>query len=126
MAEYGKKAAVPAPVNLSDDDYVFDQAATMLWNPLVGPALRSALYKVLAETPGVQVRTGARDSLGRPAVEISRYESAASVNEETFEDPRTGAVLETAFVYRGDTPEGTDVYLSVTGHPNLPPDPYGG
>jgi hypothetical protein len=35
-------------------------------------------------------------------------------------------VLETAFVYRGDTPEGTDVYLSVTGHPNLPPDPYGG
>ena len=91
-----------------------------------GPALRSALYKVLASTPGVQVRTGARDGLGRPAVEISRYESAASVNEETFEDPRTGAVLETAFVYRGDTPEGTDLYLSVTGHRALPPDPYGG
>jgi hypothetical protein len=126
MAEYGKQAAVPTPVNLSDDDYVFDQATTMLWNPLVGPALRSALYKVLAETPGVQVRTGARDSLGRPAVEISRYESAASVNEETFEDLRTGAVLETAFVYRGDTPEGTDLYLSVTGHRALPPDPYGG
>ena len=66
MAERGKKAAVPTPVNLSDDDYVFDQATTMLWNPLVSPALRSALYKVLAETPGVQVRTGARDSLGRP------------------------------------------------------------
>jgi hypothetical protein len=67
MAEHGKKAAVPTSVNLSDDDYVFDQATTMLWNPLVGPALRSALY----------------------------------------------------------TSEGTDVYLSVTGHHNLPPDPYG-
>jgi hypothetical protein len=85
----------------------------------------SALYMVLASTPGVQVRTGARDGLGRPAVEISRYERAASVNEETFEDLRTGAVLETAFVYRGDSPEGTDLYLSVTGHRTLPPDPYG-
>ena len=126
MAEHGGKSAVPMPANLSDDDYVFDQATDMLWNLLVGPALRSALYKVLAETPGVQVRTGARDGLGRAAVEISRYESAASVNEETFEDPGTGAVLETAFVYRGDTPEGTDLYLSVTGHRTLPPDPYGG
>ncbi|MGH3152764.1 MAG: hypothetical protein ACRDOB_18815, partial [Streptosporangiaceae bacterium] len=126
MAEHGKKAAVPTPVKLSDDDYVFDQATTMLWNPLVGPALRAALYKVLATTPGVQVRTGARDGLGRAAVEISRYEIAARVNEETFEDPGTGAVLETAFVYRGDTPEGTDLYLSVTGHRTLPPDLYGG
>jgi len=29
-------------------------------------------------------------------------------------------------VHRGDTPEGTDLYLSVTGHRTLPPDPYGG
>jgi hypothetical protein len=32
-------------------------------------------------------------------VEISRYETAAHVDEETFENPRTGAVLETAFAY---------------------------
>jgi len=126
LAEHEKKAAVARPADLSDDDYVFDQATTMLWNPLVGPVLRSALYKVLAETPGVQVRTGARDGLGRPAVEISRYEQAAAVNEETFENPSTGAVLETAFAYRNGTPPGTDLYLSVTGHRTPPPDPYAG
>ena len=27
---------------------VFEQGTDMLWNPLVGPSLRSALYKVLA------------------------------------------------------------------------------
>src|SRR5690242_15252507 len=41
-------------------------------DPLVGPQLRSALYKVLADTPGVRVDSHARGDLGRPAVEISR------------------------------------------------------
>jgi len=81
------KQAVLKPVPLSDDDYVFDQATDMLWNPLVGPGLRAALYKVLAQTPGVQVRAGATDRLGRAAVEISRYETAAQV---TAENPAPG------------------------------------
>ena len=125
LAERGKKGAFPAQASgLTDNDLVFDQATGMLWNPLVGPALRSALYKVLAETPGVQVRTGTTDTLGRAAVEISRYDSAARVDEETFENPQTGATLETAFVYRAEGSEGTDVYLSVTGSTTLPPNPY--
>ena len=123
MAEESRKGSV-APPDLSDDDYVFDQATTMLWNPLVGPGLRAALYKVLAQTPGVQVRTGATDGLGRAAVQISRYEKAAAVDEQTFEDPRTGAVLETAFVYRDIGTEGAGLYLSVRGSNTLPPDPY--
>ena len=57
-------------------------------------------------------------------MEISRYESAARVDEETFEDPQTGATLETAFVYQAEGTEGTDLYLSVTGSNTLPPDPY--
>jgi hypothetical protein len=125
MAEHGKNASVAHP-GLSDDDYVFDQATTMLWNPLVGPALRSALYHVLAQTPGVTVRTGATDALGRAAVQVSRYEKAAAVDEQTFEDPRTGAVLETAFVYRDNGTKGTDLYLSVKGSNTLPTDPYRG
>jgi hypothetical protein len=40
---------------LSDDDNVYQEADEQLWNPLVGPALRSALSKVLAATPGVTV-----------------------------------------------------------------------
>ncbi len=54
----------------------FQQASDMLWNPLVGPALRSALYKVLAGVPGVTVNTSARDSDGRSATEISRVDDS--------------------------------------------------
>ena len=95
----------------------------MLWNPLVGPDLRSALYKVLADTPGVQVNSHARDAIGRPAVEISRYDRATGVDDQTFESPSTGAVLETTFVYRNGT-TGTDLYTSVTSSDTLPPNPY--
>ena len=45
---------------------VFEQANLLLWNPLVPPALRSAVFKVLAATPGVQVNSHARDDRGRP------------------------------------------------------------
>ena len=54
----------------SDDDKVFQQASYLLWNPLVSPSLRSALFKVLATVPGVQVNPSTRDSLGRPAIEL--------------------------------------------------------
>jgi hypothetical protein len=57
-------------------------AADFLWNPLVGPTLRSAVYKVLADTPGVVVDTHAQDMTGRSAVEISRLDTAVGVNDE--------------------------------------------
>jgi hypothetical protein len=123
MASHGKKRVISAP-RLTDDDYVFEQATTMLWNPLVGPALRSALYKVLAATPGVRVSTGATDGMGRPAVKISRVANATGIEDETFENPATGAVLETAFVYRKGGATGTDLYLSVTNSDVLPANPY--
>jgi hypothetical protein len=115
------KASSPNP-QLTDDDFVFEQATTLLWNPLVGPELRSALYKVLAATPGVRVDSHARDDLGRSAVEISRT-AATGIEDQTFENPKTGAVLETAFVYQDGT-KGTNLYLSVTSRGGLPPNPY--
>ena len=118
----GKNAVIRQP-HLTDDDFVFEQATTLLWNPLVGPELRSALYKVLAATPGVRVDSHARDDLGRPAVEISRTATATGIEDQTFENPKTGAVLETAFVYQDGT-KGTDLYLSVTSRGTLPPNPY--
>jgi hypothetical protein len=126
MAEHGKKAIPTLQPNLSEDDWVFEQATDMLWNPLVGPALRAALYKVLATTPGVVVSTHARDLAGRPAIEISRLDRAVGVDDQTFENPATGAVLETAFTYPRSMSEGpgTDLYLSVTGSNALPPNPY--
>jgi hypothetical protein len=122
MKAHGKNAVIRQP-HLTDDDFVFEQATTLLWNPLVGPELRSALYKVLAATPGVRVDSHARDDLGRPAVEISRAATATGIEDQTFENPKTGAVLETAFVYRDGT-KGTDLYLSVTSRSTLPPNPY--
>jgi hypothetical protein len=103
------------------DDAVFQEAAAWLWNPLLSPALRSAMYKVLAATPGVTVKTGTTDQAGQPAIEISGYDSFAGV-EDTFESPSTGAVLEQDF---GDL-VGPAVYTAVTGYATLPANPYGG
>jgi hypothetical protein len=121
-AKAGKKEVIRQP-KLTDDDWAFEQATTLLWNPLVGPELRSALYKVLAATPGVRVNDHARDDLGRSAVEISRTATATGIVDQTFENPKTGAVLETAFIYQDGT-KGFDLYLSVTSSNGVPPNPY--
>jgi hypothetical protein len=122
----GRKAGIAPQPQLTDDDLVFEQATDLLWNPLVGPALRAALYKVLAATPGVVVDSRATDAAGRPAVKISRLDTAVGVDDQTFENPATGAVLETAFSYPRDPAQspGLDLYMSVTGSSTLPPDPY--
>ncbi len=103
------------------DDVVFQEATAWLWNPLLSPALRSAMYKVLAATPGVTVKTGTTDQAGRPAIEISGYDSFAGV-EDTFESPSTGAVLEQYF---GNL-VGPAVYAAVAGYATLPANPYSG
>jgi hypothetical protein len=132
-AALGRKphgSASPAPE--SGDDKVFGQATGMLWNPLVGPALRSALFRVLATTPGVKVDSQARDNLGRPAVEISRFDSVSKTTYATFEDPTTTVVLEQTYTNppsTGDGPSGfvgTDLYLSTARASTIPPNPYGG
>jgi len=103
------------------DDVVFEEATNWLWNPLLSPALRSAMYKVLAATPGVTVKTGTTDQAGRPAIEISGYDSFAGV-EDTFESPSTGAVLEQYF----GSLVGPAVYAAVTGYATLPANPSSG
>jgi hypothetical protein len=123
IAKSRKKAIIGRQPQLTDDDWAFDQATTLLWNPLVGPQLRAALYKVLADTPGVRVDNHARDALGRAAVEISRTATSTGIQDQTFENPKTGAVLETAFVYQDGT-TGTDLYQPVTSSNHVPPNPY--
>jgi hypothetical protein len=109
----------------TDDDLVFEQAADLLWEPHLSPALRAAVYKVLADTPGVQVRTGVTDSAGRPAIEISRVSTSYREKVETFENPKTGATLESAWI----EPSGElleDLYLSISYTNHIPADPYQG
>ena len=135
----------PRPLTVTDDDKVFQQASDMLWNPLVGPALRSALYKLLAAVPGVTVNPSARDSTGL-AVELSRVDNSGLPGGRpdgdvyaTYESPATGAVLESTVTYPPDSgivtpqdPTGnstvvdTTVYLSLTWASTVPADPYGG
>jgi hypothetical protein len=123
--EHATATPVPkADPGLTDDDLVFEQATDLLWEPHLSPQLRSALYKVLAATPGVTVQTGAKDSSGRPATEISRYQVAGRTTVETFEDPATGATLESAWNSPGEFDE--DLYLSTTYTDTIPADPYQG
>ncbi len=118
------------PLRLTADDKVFEQASLLLWNPLAGPALRAAVFKVLAGTPGVQVNSHARDGLGRRAVEISWFDRVTSVTLATFEDPSTTRMLEqtdtsTPAAVNGHTSStGRDMYLSVTRARAVPPNPY--
>jgi hypothetical protein len=123
----GKKIATPLPAGPqpTDNDLVFEQAADLLWQPDLSPALRAAVYKVLADTPGVTVKPDVTDSAGRPAVEISRVDQVAKDDVETFENPRTGATLESAW----REPSGEfleDLYLSIGYTNHLPADPYQG
>jgi hypothetical protein len=146
LRKTGRPTLVRRPVIESDSDMVFQEASDMLWNPLVGPALRSALYKVLATVPGVRVDSSARDSIGRPAVELSRTDNSGlpggrpdGITYATYESPATGAVLESTATYPPGSdvvtpqdPHGTGtvvdttVYLSVTWASAVPADPYGG
>jgi hypothetical protein len=145
-----------SPIPFNDNDRVFQQATFLLWNPLVGPDLRSALYRVLATVPGVKVNSSARDATRRRAVEISRTDTSGlpggrsgptayatfrsdHITYATYENPATGALLETAITYppgSGEVtpqdPNGTStfvdvtVYLSITWASTVPSNPYGG
>jgi hypothetical protein len=121
-----KEKAFPAGPTPSNDDLVFGQATDMLWNPMVGPALRAALYKVLATTPGVRVDTTARDATGRRAIELSRTDPASGWLTATFEDARNGSVLESLWAGPGNTAASsiTAVYQPVTSSSTFPGDPY--
>jgi hypothetical protein len=118
----------------------------VLWNPLSGPALRSVLFRVLMNVPGVKVNLSAHDANGRPAVEISRTDASGLPGYKpdgqtwaTYESPAAGALLETTITYPpGEVtppqyPHGSPypfadktVYLSITWANKVPSNPYSG
>jgi hypothetical protein len=120
---HGKKQTAVATPQPTDDDLVFEQATDLLWQPNLSPQLRAAVYKVLAATPGVVVQTGAADSSGRPAVEISRVDTVGKTDVETFENRATGATLESAW-HQASGEFDADLYQSISFTNSLPANPY--
>jgi hypothetical protein len=118
IAYYDAQGAEGIPAN----DMVFDQAMNFLWNPSTPPALRAALFRVLAGMPAVQVDPSARDMLGRRAVKISWTASDKTVYT-VYENPANGTVLEQAYKWP-DLAPGYDLMLRVTRTNTIPPDPY--
>jgi hypothetical protein len=121
QAERTLRASQPQETS---SDLVFSQAVSVLWNPVISPSLRSALLRLLAATPGVAVNSHATDSVGRAAVEISRYDSAANYTEAVFEAPDATNVLETSSIHPATPAKNglpaqaayslSDTYLSIT------------
>jgi hypothetical protein len=107
---------------LSNDDLIYQEADNLLWSPLVQPALRSALYKVLATMSGFTVNDNAVDPLGRSAIEMTRVYSSINETDITYEDPTTGAVL--AQEWNGLGGNLTALYQPATSSNAFPTDPY--
>jgi hypothetical protein len=107
------------------DDIVFSQAMSFLWNPSTPPALRAALFRVLAGMPAVRVDPSASDMLGRRAVKISWTASDTTVYT-VYENPANGTVLEQTYTWPADLDlaPGYDLMLRVTRTNTIPPDPY--
>jgi hypothetical protein len=118
------KSTLPPP---TANDMVVSQAMSFLWNPATPPALRAALFRVLAEMPAVQVDNSAHDMLGRPAVELSWTASDGTLYT-VYENQANGTVLEQTSQSPSSSAEGPglsyDLMLRVTRTNTIPPDPY--
>jgi hypothetical protein len=117
------KPKLPPP---NDNDMVFSQAMSLLWNPATPPALRAALFKVLAGMPAVQVDSSAHDMQGRPAVKLS-WTDSDGLKYTVYEDPANGTVLEQTYDWPQADPSdpvGYDLMQRVTWTNTIPPDPY--
>jgi len=93
LAEVIRERAARADPPL--DDEMFVVIGDLLRQPGAPPALRSALYKIAAGIPGVELVGDARDHSGRQGVAVamtSTYTGLRTRNSLIF-DPRTSALL---------------------------------
>ncbi|MFJ9585247.1 CU044_5270 family protein [Streptomyces acidicola] len=70
----------------------FDNATALLGESPAGPDLRAALYRVLADLPGVKVTGPARDATGRTGTALEWKTTSATVR--LIVNPKTGDLLE--------------------------------
>ncbi|MCX4782944.1 hypothetical protein [Streptomyces sp. NBC_01264] len=104
-------------------DLLFNQAVNLLCSAPLEPAVRGALFEVLADTPGITLVGPVKDAAGRTgtAVEMRSDERAWRM----VLDPATGMLLEYG-IYEpggaeGDRLVGSDTYLSAEPAWSIPP-----
>jgi hypothetical protein len=116
--EPDKQGAV-GPAHPNFGQYVFTWAGALLGGPAT-QAAKAALYRLLADQPGIQVMAGVSDPLGRAGVAI-----ADGTGTCLLIDPGSGALLATttAPVHAGGeiapTAGGTEVILKAAWTPAL-------
>jgi len=115
---------VVEPPALSDNDYIYQEASTLLWSALVQPPLRSALYQVLASINGVTVTQNATDPAGQPAIAVSYAFTGFNETDTTYEDPSTGAVLAQVWNRANGSSVITSIYQPATSTNVAPSNPY--
>lgn len=93
------------PLALQGAGAVFERAARLLVGPTVGmtPSLASALLRVMAEQPGVQLLGTVTDHEGRIGTGIAMPSGVHAGVNEVVVDPSTGVLLEADFALPGDT-----------------------
>jgi hypothetical protein len=117
-SEPDKQGAV-GPAHPNFGQYVFTWAGALLGGPAT-QATKAALYRLLADQPGIQVMAGVTDPLGRAGVAI-----ADGTGMRLLIDPASGALLAstTAPVHAGGTiaptAGGTEVILKAAWAPAL-------
>ncbi|MEV5977928.1 CU044_5270 family protein [Streptomyces sp. NPDC052114] len=107
-----------------DPAHRFQQVVIMLEDSPAGPELRAALFRILADTPGMKLIGDVKDSTGRPgvAVQIEQKSRISTKPQGTIEywtkdryvvDPDTGLLLEQTHKIRGDHPTDRYTWLEV-------------
>jgi hypothetical protein len=122
VAKGGKLAVIQKQPAESNNSKVVEEAVDYLYNPLVPAAQRSALFKVLAAIPGIQVSAHSHDSLGRTAIRLRYVSSGSDGTTTVFENPATTRPFEESF--SGKVFSGMDVLKSITFTSKLPPNPF--
>ncbi|AZM55308.1 hypothetical protein DMA15_24345 [Streptomyces sp. WAC 01529] len=97
-----------------DAERRFEQIVIMLEDSPAGPKLRSALFRILADTPGIELIGDVEDSKGRPGVAVemtrkARYSTGPGedvtywTKDRYVVDPDTGLLLENTHKIRGQS-----------------------
>ncbi|GAA4635983.1 hypothetical protein GCM10023196_083840 [Actinoallomurus vinaceus] len=122
---YDKVGSKPGSPGSSRDERAFENIQQLLWNSEAGapPRIQAALYRALAQLPGVKVQANVEYAPGRTAIGVSdRPDSALLL------DPKTYRMIGSAYISTGarqSKARTRDGALKKGYSPDLPVQPAG-